>query len=140
MGFDPAVAAKEVFSQVQASDELGEELEAAIEAEELFSNSAGEEASEAYRELLAIGACHPEAETFGEFLVYTTWCHIMDETHPEHFKYGLALCQALIQRDSGGDAERLVRLKGMEQSFRAGLGADSVDLMDYDADNPQGAD
>ena len=140
MSFDPAVAARQVFAQVQVSNELGEELEAAIEAEERFSNSAGEEASEAYRELLAIGARHPEAAAFGEFLVYITWCHIIDETHPEHFNYGLALCQDLIQRDSGGNAERLVRLRGMEQSFRAGLGADSGDLMDYDTDTPQGGD
>jgi len=140
MGFDPAVAARQVFAQVQASNELGEELEAAVEAEDRFSNSTGEEASEAYRKLLAIGARHPEAAAFGEFLVYITWCHIMDETHPEHFNRGLALCQDLIQHDSGGDAERLKRLRAMERSFRTALGADSGDLMNYDADTPQGGD
>jgi len=140
MHFDPAVAARQVFSQVQASKELGEELEAAVDAEDRFSSSAGEEASEAYHELVAIGVCHPEAFAFGEFLVYITWCHLMDETHPEHFKRGLVLCQDLLTRDSGEDVERVKRLRAMEGSFRAGLGTESGDLMDFDADTPKGGD
>ena len=140
MEFDPAIAARHVFEQVQKLDELGEELEAAVEAEERFSSSAGDEASEAYRELIAIGARYPEAVTFEEFLVYITWCHLMDETYPEHFKRGLVLCQDLLQRDSGGDPERVKRLRGMEQSFRAGLGETGEDLMDFDTDTPKGGD
>jgi len=140
MQFDPAVAARQVFSQVQASKELGEELKAAVDAEDRFSSSAGEEASEAYHELVGIGVRHPEAFAFGEFLVYITWCHLMDETHPEHFKRGLVLCQDLLTRDSGEDVERVKRLRSMEGSFRAGLGTESGDLMDFDADTPKGGD
>jgi hypothetical protein len=140
MNFDPAVTAWQVFMRVQASNELGEELEAAIAAQERFSSGAGEEASEAYRELVAIGARHPEAVSFGEFLVYTTWCHLMDETFPEHFQRGVALCQALLQRAAGWEAERFNRLRAMERSFRAGLGEKAEDVMDYDADTLKGGD
>ena len=140
MEFDPAIAARQVFEQVQKSNELGEELEAVVEAEERFSSSAGDEAREAYHQLVAIGARYPEAVGFGEFLVYITWSHLMDETYPEHFKRGLALCEDLLKRDSGGDPGRVKRLRGMEQSFRAGLGETGEDLMEYDTDTPKGGD
>ena len=141
MEFDPAVAARQALAKVQeASNELDGDLEAALAAEERFSGSAGEEASEAYRELIAIGARHPGAVAFGEFLVYITWSHLMEETEPEHFQRGLALCQNLLRLDSGGDSERLDRLRSMEESFRAGLGKESEDVMDYEADTPQGGD
>jgi hypothetical protein len=140
MEFDPAVAAWEVFAQVQASNELGDELMAAVEAYERFSSSAGEEASEAYRELIAIGSRHPEALAFGEFLVYITWSHLMDETYTEHFSRGLALCRDLLLRDSGGDEQRVRRLRAIERSFRAGLSAESKEGLDYDADLPKGGD
>jgi hypothetical protein len=64
----------------------------------------------------------------------------MDETHPEHFKRGLALCKELLKQNFGGDSGRLKRLRAMEQSFRAGLGTESGDLMDFDADTPKGGD
>ena len=140
MEFDPAVAARKAFEQVQASDELGEELEAAEAAEERFSSSTGEEASDPYRELVAIGARYPEAASFGEFLVYITWSHLMEETHPEHFRRGLALCRDLLRRDPGRDPPRLKRLRDMEQSFRAGLGEIPGELVDYEADTPKGGD
>jgi hypothetical protein len=140
MNFDPAIVAWQVFTRVQASTELGDELDAAVAAQERFSTGAGDEASEAYRELVAIGSRHPEAAAFGEFLVYITWSHLMDETVPEHFERGLALCRSLLQRDAGGDAERLARLRAMEQSFRSGLGERAEDAMDYDADTLKGGD
>lgn len=141
MNGDPAIAAWQAFTRVQATHELGEELGAAVAAQEQFSNGTGEEASAAYYELVAIGARHPEAAAFGEFLVYATWCHLMDETLPEHFQRGVALCQALLQRDAGKDAERLKRLRAMERSFRAGLGEHPEDLVvEYDADNLKGGD
>ena len=140
MNFDPAITAWQAFARVQASNELGEELAAAIAAQEQFSSGMGEETSDAYHELVAIGVRHPEAIAFGEFLVYTTWCHLMDETVPEHFRRGVALCQAMLQRDLGWDADRLQRLRAMERSFRAGLGEKSEDVMDYDADTLKGGD
>ncbi len=141
MNVDPAIAAWHAFTRVQASHELGEELAAAVAAQERFSSGAGDEASEAYRELIAIGARHPEASEFGEFLVYATWCHLMDETLPEHFQRGAALCQGLLSRETGWDAERLARLRAMQRSFRAGLGAQPEDLVvEYDADTLRGGD
>ena len=140
MNFDPAIAAWQVFTRVQTSDELGAELEAAIAAHERFSSGSGDEAAEAYRELVAIGARHPEATGFREFLVYATWCHLMDDRCPEHFQRGAALCQALLQGDPGEDVERLNRLRAMERSFRAGLGESGADVMDYDADSFKGGD
>ena len=140
MEFDPAVAAQRAFSEVQASNELGEELSKAIDAEERFSISAGEEASEAYRELVTIGERYPDALSFSEFLMYITWSHLMDETHPEHFSRGLALCQDLLRRDSVQDAERVRCLRAMERSFRAGLCMESGEGLDYDADLPKGGD
>ncbi len=140
MDFDPAIAAQQVFARVRGSTELGSDLEGAIAAEDRFSNSGGKEASEAYRDLVEIGKRHPDATGFGEFLVYITWCHLMDETYPEHFKRGLALCQSLLQRDSGEDPARVRRLQAMEASYRAGLGSESEDLMDFDVDTPRGGD
>lgn len=143
MQFDPAVAAQQAFARARAASELGgelgDELAAAIEAEERFSSTAGDDASAAYRELTAIGERHPEASYFLEFLVYATWCHLMDETVPEHFKRGVALCRQLLQRELG-DAERVTRLRSIEQSFRAGLGETSEELIDYDADTLTGGD
>ena len=140
MQFDPAVAARQALARAQDSNELGEELEAAMAAEERFSENGGDEATEAYLELSAIGARHPEAGAFREFLVYITWSHLMDGPQPDHFRRGLSLCQDLLRRDSGGEPERLDRLRAMEQSFRAGLGMESKDALDYEADTPQGGD
>ncbi len=140
MQFDPAVAAQQAFAKARAGAELGGELAAAVEAEERFSFSAGDDASEAYRELVAIGERHPEASYFLEFLVYTTWCHLMDETVPEHFKRGVALCGQLLRQNPGDGSERFKRLRSIQQSFRAGLGEKSEDLMKYDADNLKSGD
>jgi hypothetical protein len=140
MNFDPAITAWRMFTSVQASGELGADLEAAVAAQERFSSGAGEEASAAYRELVEIGERHPRAAGFGEFLVYATWCHLMDETAPEHFRRGLALCQRLLKGETGWEAERLQRLRAMEQSFRAGLGERAEDVLDYDADALDGGD
>ncbi len=140
MHLDPAITAWRAFTRVQASGELGVDLEAAVAAQERFSSGAGEEASAAYRELVEIGERHPQAAGFGEFLVYATWCHLMDEAAPEHFRLGLALCQRLLQGETGWESERLQRLRAMEQSFRAGLGERVEDVLDYDADAFEGGD
>ena len=140
MNFDPAIVAWQAFTRVQASNELDQELDAAIAAQERFASGVGDEASEAYRELVAIGARHPEATGFGEFLVYTTWCHLMDETVAEHFQRGATLCRMFLQRDPDWDAERLNRLRAIEESFRAGLGEKTEDVMDFDADTLKGGD
>jgi len=140
MSFDPGIAAQLAFAKARQCAELGDELAAAVAAEERFSTTAGDDASAAYRELVAIGARHPEASYFLEFLVYATWCHLMDETAPEHFKRGVVLCRQLLQGGLGGDAERVTRLRSIEQSFRAGLGEKPEELIDYDEDALKGGD
>ena len=157
MSFDPGIAAHLAFTKVLESaehgvepggelgvepgGELGNDLAAAVEAEARFSSSVSDDASAAYRELVAIGERHPEASYFQEFLVYLTWTHLMDETAPEHFRRGLALCRRLLsQLGSGGETERITQLRSIEQSFRAGLGEQSDDLMGYDADTLKGGD
>lgn len=140
MEFDPAIAARQAFAKVLESGELGEAMSAAVEAEERFASSVGDEAAAAYRDLIAMGDQHPEATTFREFLVYVTWSHLMEETLPEHFKRGLSLCQDLLRRDLGEDGERIKRLRAMERSLRTGLGDKTEALLDYDADLPKGGD
>lgn len=139
MQFDPAFAARQALIRARESRELGVELGAAIDAEARFSSGVGEEASAAYRELVKIAARHPEDTHFTEFLVYATWCHLMDETVPEHFKRGVALCRQLLQQDLS-DTERITRLRSIERSFRAGLGEKSEDPMGYDQDTLEGGD
>jgi len=54
------------------------------------------------------------------------------QTVRENFRRGLDLCRQLLQRGSIEDAERIRRLRAIEQSFRNGLGEDSEELIDYD--------
>ena len=140
MNIDPPIAAWRAFTRVQASDELGDDLETAVAAQELFSSGVGEEVSEAYRTLVALGERHPGAMGFGEFLVYATWCRVMDEPVPEYFKRGASLCRALLQQNLDWDAERLASLEAMERSFCAGLGEQADDPTEYDADTFKGGD
>lgn len=139
MNFDPAVAGREAFERAQEAFELGGDLEAAVDAEEVYSSSAGEDALAAYRELLAIGERNPESSNFLEYLVYATWSHLMDGPSPEHFKRGLALCRHLLMMDLGDD-ERTERLRAIEQSFRAGLGEKTEEGLDFGADTLKGGD
>lgn len=140
MNIDPSIAAWQAFTRAQASGEVGEELEAAVAAEERFSSGSGDERTEAYHELVAIGGRHPRAGAFGEFLVFITWSLLMDEPVREHFERGLSLCRDVIGRDAGDDPERLRRLRAMEHSFRGGLVEMAEDLMGYDADTLKSGD
>lgn len=139
MDFDPAIMARRLFARVRATHELGAELAAAAAAEDRFTNSAGDDAAEAYGALVAIGARYPGAAAFQEFLIYTTWSHLMDETVPEHFRRGLTLCDALLARGID-DPEARRRVRAMRASFQAGLGEHPDDAPDYDADLPKGGD
>ena len=53
MQFDPAIAAHNAFKRAQENSNLGDDLENAIEAEELFSSEIGEAATDAYKLLTA---------------------------------------------------------------------------------------
>ncbi|MER3423152.1 MAG: hypothetical protein C4293_07910 [Nitrospiraceae bacterium] len=90
MHFDPAIAAQQSFVRAQQAGELGDTLDAAVKAEEIFSASAGEEAKTAYELLQQIGEQqHHKARCFQEFLIYITWQQVTEETIPRHLRKGL---------------------------------------------------
>ena len=141
MQFDPAIAAQVSFTRAQDSGELGPDLEQAREAEEIFSGSAGREATAGYFTLLAIGERHPDAVAFQEFLIYITWQQVTEETIPAHFQKGAELCDRYLSRLARGhDEVQAEQIRELRRSFRAGLGQSEDDEADYDADTPQGGD
>lgn len=145
MNFDPAIAAQAAFKQAVSGGELGPDAEAASEAEEVFSASAGAEAGEAYRELLALGQRHPEAAQFQAFLIYITWQQVTEETTAANFQRGLRLCQQYLGRFSDPNATQpgdRLQIEALQESFRNGLGLDEDDehQMEYDRDAFKGGD
>ena len=141
MQFDPAIAAQSSFSRAQDSGELGDDLEQAREAEAIFSGSAGREARDAYFALQALGARHPDAVSFQEFLIYITWQQVTEETIPAHFQRGTELCDRYLSRPARGhDAMQADQIGELRRSFRAGLGQPDDAEADYDDDTPKGGD
>jgi hypothetical protein len=61
---DLAIVAQVSFKRAQESGELGHDLEKAREAKEIFSGSAGREATAGYFTLLELGERHPDAVSF----------------------------------------------------------------------------
>ena len=136
MQFDPAIAAQASFTRAQVSGELGPDLAQAQEAEAIFSGSAGREARDAYCTLLALGARHPDAVAFQEFLIYITWQQVTEETIPAHFQRGAELCDRYLGRLARGhDAMQANQIRELRRSFRAGLGQGEEDESDYDDDD-----
>ncbi len=141
MHFDPAIAAQASFTRAQASGELGDDLAQALEAEAIFSGSAGREARDAYFTLQALGARRPDAVALQEFLIYITWQQVTEETIPAHFQRGAELCDRYLGRLVRGHDERQAgQIRELRKSFRAGLGLSDDDETDYDADLPKGGD
>lgn len=145
MHFDPAIAAQVAFKQVLASGVLGADEDAAVEAEEVFSASAGSEATAAYVTLQELGRRHPDAQAFQEFLVYITWQQVTEETIPRHFQRGLELCNRYLTRfgqTAGADGTHLGRVRALRESFRGGLGLSEEDdhAEEYDKDAFKGGD
>jgi hypothetical protein len=140
MQFDPAIAAQVSFRHAQASGELGSDLDNAMDAEEIFSGSAGPEATAAYFALQEIGERHPTAVSFQEFLIYITWQQVTEQTIPEHFQRGAALCDAYLKRFTKERLQQAEQIRELRRSFRAGLGIGEDDEMDYDADAFKGGD
>ncbi len=141
MHFDPAIAAQVAFARAQQTGELGDDLAPAREAEEVFSGSAGREARAGYFTLVALGEQHPNAVSFQEFLIYITWQQVTEETIPAHFQRGADLCDRYLSRLAPGhDAAQAEQIKDLRRSFRAGLGQQDEDEMDYDADTLKGGD
>ena len=141
MQFDPAIAARLSFKRAQESGELGHDLEKATAAEETFSEGAGTEAKTAYRTLLEIGERHPDAVSFQEFLIYSTWQQVTEETIPAHFQRGAELCDRYLARlGSGHDEIQAAQIGDLRRSFRAGLGLGAEEEEDYDEDTLKGGD
>lgn len=141
MQFDPAIAAQRSFKCAQESGELEQDLEKAREAEQIFSESAGSEAKAAYRTLLEIGERHPGAVAFQEFLIYSTWQQVTEETIPAHFQRGAELCDRYLSRlKSGHDETQAAQISDLRRSFRAGLGLGDEEEEDYDEDTLKGGD
>jgi hypothetical protein len=139
--FDPAIAARRSLKRALESGELGQDLEKARGAEETFSESAGPEAKAAYRTLLEIGERHPDAVAFQEFLIYSTWQQVTEETIPAHFQRGAQLCDRYLTRlGSGHDEIEAAQISDLRRSFRAGLGLGDEEEEDYDEDTLKGGD
>jgi hypothetical protein len=139
--FDPAIAAQASFTRAQESGELGHDLEQARESEEIFSGSAGREATAGYFALLDLGERHPDAVSFQEFLIYITWQQVTEETIPANFQRGADLCDRYLSRLARGHDEiQADQIRELRRSFHAGLGISDDDEADYDADTPQGGD
>ena len=141
MEFDPAIAAQVSFKRARDRGELGRDLDSAVEAEEIFSGSAGSEARIGYFMLQELGERHPEAVSFQEFLVYITWQQVTEETIPAHFQRGADLCDRYLNRlEPGHDEIQAEQIRELRRSFRAGLGLDDEDEAGYEEDTLKGGD
>lgn len=142
MKFDAAVAAPEAFKRAQSAGELDEDMNFAIEAEERFASSTGQDSTDAYEALLKIYETHPTATAFLEFLIYTTWNYVIERPSPDRFKKGLDLCNRYLKEAAGKtDKTQLVQVRELRHSFLNGLGqTDDEGVEEYDEDAFAGGD
>lgn len=142
MKFDTAVAAQEAFKRAQSAGELGEDLSPAIEIEERFASSAGQDSTNAYEALLKIGERYSTATAFLEFLIYTTWNYVLELPSPDRFKKGLELCNRYLKEAvSKTDKTQLKQVRELRHSFLNGLGqTDDEGMEEYDEDAVSGGD
>jgi hypothetical protein len=144
MNFDPALAAREALARALRSGELGTDADAAEEADDTFSSSAGEEASAAYCRLHDIGSRHSQAIGFFEYLIYITWQQATEVTVARYFQMGADLCDHYLGLTQNGVApatpHSLEQVLALRESYRAGLGLDEEDEDDYRADSVKGGD
>jgi hypothetical protein len=140
MQFDPALAARAAFAA--AETELGPDWPAAVELEELFSSSAGPEASAAYEALMQLAQRHPRAHAFQAFCIYITWQQVTEETIARHFQTGVRLCERYLAAPEGGSPEESARIRELYDSFLAGLGMEQEDDLqsEFRQDVPKGGD
>ena len=142
MKFDTAVAAQEAFKRAQSAGELDEDMDLAIESEERFASSTGQDSIEAYEALLKICEMHPTATAFLEFLIYTTWNYVIEFPSPDRFKKGLELCNRYLKEAAGKtDKTQLKQVRELRHSFLNGLGqTDDEGVEEYDEDAFAGGD
>ncbi len=143
MNVDPAIAARNALARAYAHDALGDAYADIEAAEDVFSSETGVEATRAYETLLAIGERLPQAQAFQEFLIFTTWQQVTEETHPRHFRKGVELTRQFLERFGarvkGTDVYE--RIAAIQQSFQGGLGGQVDEIRDeYDRDALHGGD
>jgi hypothetical protein len=140
MQFDPALAARVAFHEAQ--EELGADWAKAVELEEAFSSSAGQDAAEAYEALLVLAQRHPQAHAFEAFCIYITWQQVTEETIARHFETGVRLCERYLASPQGKRPADVGHIEELHQSFRAGLGMEQEDELqtEFRRDVPKGGD
>jgi len=140
MQFDAALAAQVAFSRSET--ELGSDWDTAVELEDRFSSHAGSTAREAYEDLLALAARHPNAQFFQAFCIYITWQQVTEETIPCHFQTGVRLCEAYLVSREEKDGQEVDQIEELYGSFRAGLGEEEEDeiQIEFRKDTPKGGD
>ena len=140
MQFDAALAAQDTLQEAEA--ELGDDWDEAVTLEETFSSNAGATARDAYEQLLAMAARHPQAHRFQAFCIYITWQQVTEETIAHHFETGMTLSEAYLASPEGKDPRHLAHVAELLDSFRAGLGLDEEDdiLVEFRKDTPKGGD
>ncbi len=143
MHFDPSIAAQQALHRAEEADELGDLREEIVDAEETFSSSAGQEATEAFERLQSSGERLPDARFFQEFLIYITWQQVTEVTIPRYFQKGAELCDRFLERFGkeldGSDTLRQVR--NIRSSFRGGLGdGEDATPAEFDEDALKGGD
>ena len=141
MNFDPAIAAQTALARARAGGDLHEDLDRVLDAESRFSSSAGQDAADAYRELVEIGDRHLDVEAYQAFLIHITWQQVTEQTVPFYFQRGLTLSRRYLERFSDADEDERCRIEALHESFRAGLGIeDDAEEHDYDRDTFKGGD
>ena len=143
MHFDPAIAAQQALHRAEEGGELGELREDVVDAEESFSSSAGQEATEAFERLQALGDRLPNARFFQEFLIYITWQQVTEVTAARYFQMGAELCDRFLARfgEELDGSDTLQQVRGIRNSFRGGLGhSDDATPVEYDEDAFKGGD
>jgi len=143
LSFDPALEAQAAFQLAQARNELGPDEDLACDLEAVFSGSAGEDATQAYLRLLALGERHRDARAFQEFLIYSTWQQAAEDPIPEHFHRGRDLCARFLTRDpAAGAGDNLARVRALRASFLSALGEKEQDEIgeEYERDTFKGGD
>jgi hypothetical protein len=144
--FDPAVAAHLAFQLSQTRDELGAESVQAEEWEAAFSASTGDDATQAYRQLLTLGEGHPRARAFQEFLIYSTWQQCAEDPIAEHFQKGLKLCDRFLAgaqtSENPAEGRSFTQVRALRVSFLNALGIKEQDEVgeEFDRDAFKGGD
>jgi len=140
MRFDPALAARAALLKALDGDDLGQAYDRVVELEQIFSSTAGDPAGAAYDALYNIGALHPNAQAYQEFLIYITWQQFAEAMTPRYVERGLALCDQYVDRwGSHGEAgERILEIR---DAFAQAVGLAREDEEDeYEQDTFKGGD